>query len=847
MKERRKFILLLAIMASVAALAAGFSVWVLYRAALEQSRASLLALVQSQAHLIEAIARHEANEYETESELAATLTEFIQSRSRRVGFGESGEFVIGRKVGGKIVFLLPPRFPERGARKPIPFETDVAEPMRRSLTGRSGTLIGPDYGGAKVLAAYVPLELTKLGIVAKIDVREIQAPFIKALLISLAGAAVLILVGVILFRRISNPIATQLENTVADLASAQRIAGLGNWEWKIDTNELNWSDEVFRIFGLTPQAFTPTYQDLLNAVHPDDRERVHRVFDAAKTNHTRYSIDHRIVRPDGSERVVHDEGDEIQDAAGKPVRMIGTIQDITARAGAEERAATAHARLLDAVDTISEGFVLFDAEDRLVICNERYRQMHPQTADLFQPGITFEELQFAWRDRGMFDPEFGPAEQQIQERLERHCNPRGPFELKAADRWLRIEERVTSEGGIVGIRTDITELKNAEADLRESAARFRDLTDAASDWFWETDADLKFSFFSDRFEDIVGVLATTLLGKSRRELLDEGDPVIDDIATAEDWRRHLAEMDAHEPIRNFRHSRRLKGGDTVYVSINANPVFDKDGNFKGYRGTGSDITNQLNMEMALARQEEELRKALVRAEEANVAKSQFLATMSHELRTPLNGILGFSEVLERQFFGPVGSEKYIEYAQAIHSSGAHLLDLVNDILDITKIEVGEFAIDRESLDFKSVLDESLQSIQVQGEERGIVLTSEFPAGSPSVSADRRALKQILLNLLSNAVKFTGDGGRVAVTAATANGHCEFSVSDTGIGISAERIPHVTRPFETAGADPYIRSEGVGLGLAITQALVNLHGGTIVIESIVDEGTTVSVRIPNGSA
>jgi two-component system cell cycle sensor histidine kinase PleC len=230
-----------------------------------------------------------------------------------------------------------------------------------------------------------------------------------------------------------------------------------------------------------------------------------------------------------------------------------------------------------------------------------------------------------------------------------------------------------------------------------------------------------------------------------------------------------------------------------------------------------------------------------RAEAASRSKSEFLANMSHELRTPLNAIIGFSQVMENQMFGPVGADKYVEYARDIHRSGQFLLDVISDILDMSKIEAGRIKLELQRTNVSDILEEALRLVEARAHEGKVEIVCEAPP-SLTADADRRALKQILINLTSNAVKFTPEGGRVTVRAALQAGHAVIAISDTGIGIPQKDIEKLGRPFEQV-ENQFTKSKGgSGLGLAISKSLVDLHNGSLTIASTVGSGTTVTVEL-----
>jgi two-component system cell cycle sensor histidine kinase PleC len=265
------------------------------------------------------------------------------------------------------------------------------------------------------------------------------------------------------------------------------------------------------------------------------------------------------------------------------------------------------------------------------------------------------------------------------------------------------------------------------------------------------------------------------------------------------------------------------------------PVLDAAGTVARIGTIGFDISDLKEAEAALV-------AAKAEAEAANRSKSNFLAAMSHDLRTPLNAIIGFADVIGLQFFGEI-NEKYQDYAKDIRSSGEHLLALIADILDVTAIEAGKLELNRDDVDLATVVAECARIVKGEARAYDVELTFDVPADLAPVSADRQAMKKILLNLLTNSLKFTPRGGTVALTAGIENEHHVISVRDTGIGIPEDRIGSITEPFVRGSSDPYRSQSGAGLGLAIVKSLVSLHDGTLSIKSVTGEGTVVTVSLP----
>ena len=246
----------------------------------------------------------------------------------------------------------------------------------------------------------------------------------------------------------------------------------------------------------------------------------------------------------------------------------------------------------------------------------------------------------------------------------------------------------------------------------------------------------------------------------------------------------------------------------------------------------------------LAEREAQLQSALLSAQAASQAKSNFLALMSHELRTPLNAIIGFSEVLSEELFGPHAVKRYRDYATDIRGAGIHLLSLINDILDLSKLEAGKLNLDLEPVDVADLLKDCQKFVALRVQEKSLALALEIPSNLPLLHADRLRLKQIVLNLLSNAIKFTPSGGKVEVGAQleTAGG-IGIWVRDTGVGMAPDMIPFAMEPFRQIASPMARKSEGTGLGLSLVKSLTEQHGGAVTIKSAPNEGTTVSVRFP----
>jgi PAS domain S-box-containing protein len=367
----------------------------------------------------------------------------------------------------------------------------------------------------------------------------------------------------------------------------------------------------------------------------------------------------------------------------------------------------------------------------------------------------------------------------------------------------------------------------AERRLALSEQRFRDFAKVASDWFWEADAESRLTHLSGRAagdNDTGAFIGKTLIEIAR------GDPADGS------WRGHLEDIAARRPFRDFAYRYQRADGNERFWSLSGTPIYDSAGIFLGYRGTGADVTREVRAQRSLEHAKDQ-------AETANRAKSEFLANMSHELRTPLNAILGFAEIIRERLLGPI-ADRYAEYAHDIHSSGTHLLGIINDILDLSKVEAGRLELIEEIVEIASIVRGVALLLRERVANAGLTLEVELPDTPLLIRADERKLKQVLMNLLSNAVKFTPAGGQIAVRASIAGAHgLIIEVTDTGIGIAPEDIERALSPFGQVDSRLSRRYEGTGLGLPLARALVELHGGTLSLDSRPGQGTTVRVTLP----
>ena len=381
--------------------------------------------------------------------------------------------------------------------------------------------------------------------------------------------------------------------------------------------------------------------------------------------------------------------------------LLHEIREARRAQSAEERAMT---QLSEAIESFSEGFSLFDKDDRLVMCNTRFREMHPPIADLLAPGTSFEAILMRTVEKGFIPDAVGREKEWIERRVLLHGNPTTDFEIQYGDGlWYRVSERKTNDGGCVSIRTDITDLKRRQEDLADRRTQ---------------------------------------------------------------------------------------------------------------------------------------------ADTANRAKTDFLLTMSHELRTPLNAIMGFSEIMKLEMRGPLGDESYVGYAKDIYDSANHLLAVINNILDISRVEAGQLELDEQAVSLGAETEMALKLLADEAVVADIKLVRRIEEDLPLMLGDPHKIQQIVINLVGNAVRYIAPGSAVTIGACREDsGGLELSIEDNGGGMSEEDVARVISPFVRL-SNPMVRQhDGAGLGLPLVKALVELHGGTFELKSVLGKGTTAIARFP----
>ena len=616
----------------------------------------------------------------------------------------------------------------------------ASEPLT-ILAERAGALRVETADGKDQFAAVRNLRSTAGQVAFAEPVSELLAPWRQSALttILLLGSAVLAFLGAAGAYALQWRAARAHERGDATLRAHVDLAlnrgRCGLWNWDLARGRVAWSKSMFEMLDLQPSSRDLSIGELQAMIHPDDENLAALAERALQARLSSVDFEFRMRNRQGEWVWLRKRADLVEDSTSGAWRLVGAAVDVSDQKRQAEISATADQRLRDAIDAISEAFVLWDSSNRLVLCNSKYQRLHNLPDDAIRPGAAYSDLaalgaaplvdREAVVDPGEPAPGGGSAK---------------TYEARLADgRWLQVNERRTRDGGYVSVGTDITALKEHEQQLVKS-------------------------------EQLL--LATVAqLRQSRRSLEAQAQQLVD-----------LADR-YHE------------------------------------------------------------QKA--QAEMANRAKAEFLANMSHELRTPLNAIIGFSQLMEGETFGALGSEKYREYCSHILASGQYLLNVFSDVLDMSRLESGRVRLKHAQFKVERAVNKAVLDVAQIAREKRVSIDVEVNRAD-ALDADPAAVERILVTLLRNAVKFSPEGGVVTIGAQAFTDQIYFYVEDSGAGIASDDLSRLGRPFEQADTTMANGMKGSGLGLAIANSLVELHGGALRISSKPGEGTLVLVSLPKSA-
>lgn len=661
-----------------------------------------------------------------------------------------------------------------------------------------------------------------------------------------------------------------LKKSRTNLSKAQSIAHIGSWELIPETQELTWSDEMYRILGLDPQTEPYTYPEYRKIVHPDDWDRVDQAVQTALNEGEGYRITVRLVRPDGSIRYADTRCEVELDDHGNVARLLGTVQDVTERKKAEEKIEF-QAKLLS---FIGQAVIATDAKGNITYMNAAAENLYGWSEEeaLGKPILNVTP-----------SPNSQEKAKEIMKTLRQGKSWSGEFLVKhrdGSDFFAQVTDTpILDENGnligIIGVSQDITERKAMDEELRKSASEMRTLIHAIPDIVYFKNRDGRYLIVNRTFEDFFHITSDEAFGKTDQDILP---PNLAEACLDSDKEA----IKTGNTVHSEEYLKTESGENIIFESIKT-PLSDDKGNVIGIVGISRDITERIKAEQKLKRAHDELetrvkertedlsranlqlkkeikerkltqvalQKARDVAEAANRAKSEFLANMSHELRTPLNAILGYAQILRKD---TNLTERQLDALDTIKHSGDHLLALINEVLDISKIEAGKMELELTEFNFPQFLHDIAKMIRANAKQKGLKFTYMVDDRLPTfVKTDEKKLEEVLLNLLGNAIKYTQKGEVIFNVERDETSDQEepdgksvstyrFVVKDTGVGIPTDRLDDIFSPFQQIKIQKYRQVDGTGLGLAISQKYIELLGGEIGVESRIGEGSTFHFEV-----
>ncbi len=723
--------------------------------------------------------------------------------------------------------------------------TPLAAASRQALEGSSLTVVPlSDALERSVIVGGRRLDAFGLSLVATMPAELIDEIWQEAYgdsLIFIVAAAVL-LIGTIVIAGWSLSLEAQKrELAKADLeVSRERFRDIADassdwfWETGPDNRLTSISSRFEVVSGLPASAFIGKRREVLfhELIDSEEYERYRKAM-AAREPFRDFVYPYQAQ--DGGISWFKISGKPVFDSRGRFDGYRGVGTDITASRESDRKIAALRARLARAIEYGPEAFALFDDMGRLAILNDGFAKLFqvPEQA-LISIGDRYGDLMMGYARSGLSPNARRDPAAWIKARARIHEGGGKIDEQLSDGRWIRTREQWTPEGELICTYTDISMDKRREAELlqlNEENRRLVAAVDAADVGIVISEAGPEggsIIFANPAFTRITGYEAEQVIGRSHGFL--EG-PDSDAAATREMASAFESPRSVEVEVLNYR-----QDGSTFWNLTSISPVFDESGMLRYFVATQTDITQQ-----KLA--ERELLETKEAAESASRSKSEFLAIMSHELRTPLNAIIGFSDILKGQMFGPIGDARYADYAGDIYESGSHLLSMINEILDLSKAEAGKLELREDRFDLCDTVQGTLTMIRPRADAAGISLQFEPMEDCPAIFGDERKIKQVLLNLMANAVKFSSSGDRVTVSVERLEEGIELAVIDRGIGIAEDDIATALEPFGQVDSAHNREHEGTGLGLPLAKRLVELHGGSLSLESREGFGTRVSFRLP----
>ena len=617
-----------------------------------------------------------------------------------------------------------------------------------------------------------------------------------------------------------------LKESEERLKLATVASGTGMWFWDITSNTIEWTKQCQGIFGES-LAKISSYEQFFQKLHPDDRQPTKEAVDRALENNTEYSHEYRVVWSDGSIHSVIAKGKGFYNRQGKPVRMIGTLQDITAIKRSQDELRKQQELLKLALASAKAGTWNWNFQQEEIIWS-------PENYAIFGIDPAIAPLSFADVENCIHPDDREPIKQELAKVLAKESIFHSEFRIYHPERglrWLLGIGNISCDSssqpiGISGISLDITHAKEVEATLKQRERELELIVEVIPQQIWTAGKDGHISYINQRWQDYTGLDLEQMRGRGWAAIVHPEDlPVI-----KTKWIEAIIAGEKFDCEARLRDA----AGKYHWFLSKARPLRNERGEILKWYGTNTSIIRIKELEAKLVQQTQDLL-------DANELKDQFLAIVSHELRTPLNPILGWSQMLAT---GKLDPEKTAMGIEIIERNAKAQAQLINDLLDVSRILRNKLNLDKQPLSLESIIRSAIPTVQLSANTKLIQIETEFVPKVGKVLGDLSRLQQIIWNLLSNAIKFTPEGGRVLVKLKQSGANAVISIEDTGRGIEPEFIPHVFDRFRQEDSGNTREFGGLGLGLAIVRHLIELHGGSVTAFSAgLNRGATFSVRLP----
>lgn len=822
--EQKQRLYLAVTMVLVALSVGAISLYFLHEAAFDEKRFDLINLAKGRARVIEAVARFDLEQSADfpEGNLEATLSQFREAHNKFEGFGETGEFTLAKLEDDQIVFLLRHRYSTQiQTQTSIPLGSSFAEPMRKALKGESGVIVGLDYRGEKVLAAYEPVAVLNLGLVAKVDLSEISAPFIKAGIMAGIGGLITVLMGLFVFFRISEPLIKSIKDLQEKYEMAVRGSKDGLWDWPdVSKDKEWWSEEWYALLGLKRGEIDSNYSGFKSLLHSDDLPRMEDALKNHFHGREKYDVEFRLKHKSGEYRWFRSRGAVQRDEEGKALRMSGSISDIQE----EKQNSETIERLSQVAQQIPISVLITDHEGNIEFVNEALVQLS---------GYSSEEI--LGKNPRMFKSGESPDiyYKLLWETISLGKDWRGVFHNKKKSGELYWESVLIfplkdingKVSNFIGLKEDITEKKQLESTLIDHERLIRSVINNLKDGLIISNVEGNIQLFNHGAEKIFGYKAEEVMDKPVETLMDESYKKRHDTGFAKF--KKTGKISPHNTLMEV--VARKKDGNPVPIELTLTQMKQRGEIL--VIGLVRDISERKEAEKKM----EKAQKQLIVAQKL-AGVGELAAGVSHEVLNPVNIISVRTQMLQKK---TKDDSNIQDFCNKTKFEIDRIQKIMSSLLAFSRKGQSEV----ETGHMRDEIEKTISLVENEYKLDNIEIVRDWCDTLVDISYDPDKIRQVYLNLLHNAKHAMPDGGTIsvgcrAVKEVGKNFH-QFTFSDTGTGMSEEVRLKIFEPFFTTKPE----GEGTGMGLSVIYGIIEEHEGKIRVESAEGKGTTFIISLP----